>query len=129
MKRLTVKQKEKLLVEHDYEYYSLQNGVCYNDGIKKLGQLEDIEKELGIYFITLFKALKHGIWYKEDHEVKQFIPNERMHIVADCNGSDERTNYWVLSLIDLDSEKCLTDLRVTDYGLTWALTKEELDEM
>ena len=32
--------------------------------LNKLGQLEDIEEELGIDLITLFKALKNGVYHK-----------------------------------------------------------------
>lgn len=106
------------------EIYGEEHGIRL---VQIVGQLEDIEEELGINLITLFKTLKHGIWYKENHKVKQFIPNERMHIVADCNGSDERINYWLLSLIDIISKECLIDFWFDNYGKTWALTKEELE--
>lgn len=33
------------------------------DCINKLGKLEDLEEELGIDFITLFKAFNKGIWF------------------------------------------------------------------
>lgn len=34
------------------------------DCVNKLGKLEDLEEELGIDLLTLFKALKDGIYYK-----------------------------------------------------------------
>lgn len=106
------------------EIYGEENGIRL---VQIVGQYEDIEEELGIDLLTLFKALKNGIWYKVNHEVNQFIPDEGMHIVADCNGSEERTNYWLLSVIDLNSKECLIDFWVDNYGKTWALTKEELE--
>lgn len=37
---------------------------------QKLGQLEDIEEELGIDLITLFKALQNDIWLENvNHEI------------------------------------------------------------
>ena len=35
----------------------------YYDAVKKLGQLEDIEEELGIDLVTLFKALRNGFYH------------------------------------------------------------------
>lgn len=43
------------------------------DSIHKLGQLEDIEEELGIYLITLFKALKNGIYCKIENKNRTYI--------------------------------------------------------
>lgn len=34
--------------------------------LDKLGQYEDIEKQLGIDFITLYKAITKGVWVKHD---------------------------------------------------------------
>lgn len=87
--------------------------------IDKLGQLEDIEEELGIDLITLFKALKNGFWSidKKNH-IYKMKPTEgnggamSFYASYDCiikeNAYDEQ--YFLLK----------------DYGKTWALTKEEL---
>ena len=116
--RLTKKTKE------------LKNEICYlmpidNElkALDKLGQLEDIEDELGIDLITLFKALKNGIYVKEEHlpksPIRFIVPDE---LVFD-------TEY----LYQLKFCRAYTKLRETcypfyfkDYGKTWALTKEEL---
>lgn len=72
----------------------------------KLHDLEDIEDELGIDLIILFKALNDGIYYCD----KTYTVDEKLYIT---NG--EIYNYardkWVY---------------LKDYGKTWALTKEEL---
>ena len=86
------------------------------DSLHKLGQLEDIEEEIGIELITLFKALKNGIYWKDD------------------NG---KFYYFNLKGSVLDfNEKMIVDNPIDDvygeifllkeYGKTWALTKEEL---
>ena len=48
-----------------FEGVFFKNQVLAIDGkaIDKLGKLEDIEKELGIDLITLFSALKNGVYY------------------------------------------------------------------
>lgn len=81
------------------------------DSIHKLGQLEDIEDELGIYLVTLFKALKNGVW------VKGYGTTEII--------------FWISCADDnkllIDSKECGL-LQVEDYGKTWALTREGLED-
>ena len=79
----------------------------------KLGRLEDIEEDLGIDLVTLFKAFENGVYYKIDNEiefgtVEHFVPymNKKLHL---------RPLYKELRL------------SLKDYGKTWALTKEELE--
>lgn len=76
--------------------------------LNKLGQLEDIEEELGIDLITLFKALKNGVW------VKAFVGI--VFIQVSCN-------YFAF----LNNEIAPMIYYFKDYGKTWALTKEELE--
>ena len=83
--------------------------VC--DILNKLGQLEDIEEELGIDLATLFKALENGIW-----SINETIFYE----LVVCLGKDERGYF----LTHRDSDyKCY----LKDNGKTWAFTKEELE--
>lgn len=81
-----------------------------------LGQLEDIEDELGIDLITLFKALKNGFYAKGKEKKNRFC------YVSACFGSIELKNnglkYSTISMKEFYYFK--------DYGKTWALTKEEL---
>lgn len=76
---------------------------------EKLKQLENIEEELGIDLITLFKALKNGI-IMDDVEYYTFLTY------------DEVTNSYCF--------KCggWGKYFLKDYGKTWALSKEELEE-
>ena len=81
--------------------------------IQKLGQLEDIEEELGIELITLFKALKQGgVYVKADFLGDTEV---RMRSFQIC-GDDSGITIW--SQVRLNAK---------DYGKTWALTKEELE--
>ena len=129
----------------------------FNFGIKqsnkllnrKLGQLEDIEEELGIDLITLFKALKNGFYAK----VKLY---ETVRLHEHIYNGDELANCFEFKrkeigekVVFLKKPKLGHDLtymygyskdytqsngktceliicELKDCGKTWALTKEEL---
>lgn len=127
MSRLTKKDKNGYEVKGDNPNTSI--AMYISMGIQKLGQLEDIEEELGIDLITLFKALKQNMWYK--HYDKEY--NETWIWDAHCYMKpllnvysktieikeyvDNAGGYWY---VDKDV------VYLKDYGKTWALTKEEL---
>ena len=75
------------------------------DAIHKLGQLEDIEDELGIDLVTLFKALKQN------------------YVYVRTNVGIEKNKGFNICGLELWSQ---IKLNPKDYGKTWALTKEEL---
>ena len=81
---------------------------------QKLGKLEDVEDELGIDLLVLFKAIKNGIFAK---------------VLKHSN-----INYSRMGCINYEKKTFFTHtygsskLRFKDYGKTWALTKEELEE-
>ena len=91
--------------------------------VEKLGQLEDIEEELGVslaMFIKIFKASCSG---------------QTVFVKHDSDGDYERTIYKVylsnkyngVLLSTIKGGALLTDYKLKDYGKTWALTKEELE--
>ena len=84
--------------------------TMYGDPIQKLGQLEDVEEELGIDLIILIKALKNGCYVKPWTEIK--------HTYEIRTGSNN------IDLFLLDEND--NDYSLKDYGKTWALTREEL---
>ena len=75
---------------------------------EKLCQLEDIEDELGIDLITLFKALKNGFYYKDVFGDIEHISKEIINSLI--NGK----------IIEIREQ-------MKQYGKTWALIKEELE--
>ena len=81
--------------------------------IIKLGQLEDIEDELGIDLTILFKALKQGIYT---------MYQGKMDFMFSACLSYEPTIKAILVRFSDDTLCC----ELSDYGKTWALTKEEL---
>ena len=85
-------------------------GVIKQD-IDQLEKLEDIEEELGIDLITLFKALRDGVFINEDSSVYK-----------DCIKSIE---HWSDGWGFISNEDYI-EVLFKDYGSTWSLTKEVL---
>ena len=76
---------------------------------EKLQQLENIEEELDIDLINLFKALKDGIYYLEEENI--FFSND---VNLWCGTSK---NYYISGAGIYK--------KVKDYGKTWWLEKPE----
>ena len=89
----------------------LRSNKNIDECINKLGQLEDIEEELGIDLIIFIRAiLKLFVWVKYDYKIIQ---------VGLCLFESENEYYfWGHDKIYF----------IKDYGKTWALTKEELEK-
>lgn len=77
----------------------------------KLSKLEDIEDELGIDLVTLFKVLKGGIFVDGDSTHK--------YVFLDVNEKE------LFTINDFECAYFAASL--SQYGKTWALTKEELE--
>ena len=91
----------------------MPNSIEIRMALEKLSKIEDIEEELGIDLITLFKALKQGgVYVKYDNKVDWVLMMKNFEILGDGN------EITLLSQIKLNPK---------DYGKTWALTKEELE--
>lgn len=92
----------------------------FNAEYAKLADLEDIEEELGIELITLFKALKNGVYY---FAYQSQLTHDYVSLID---------NYVIFGPVDklyfTFKTWCENDpLLFKDYGKTWALTKEELE--
>ena len=83
-------------------------------------QLEDIEEEIGIDLITLFKALKNGCFAKETFD---YIGRKQTQIIF----TEFTQLYYTDDLDDYLIHIRTRDYYLKDYGKTWALTKEELE--
>lgn len=81
--------------------------------LDELKQYKKIEKNLGINFITLVKALKDGVYFKSTH-----IPEIQFGVIIIID---------IENLIVENRTHFLT-LQFKDYGKTWSLTKEELEQ-
>ena len=129
--------KDRLTYKEVYEDYINDERVCYNviptsyvsnqDCLNKLGQLEDIEDELSIELTTLFKAIKNGVWVKNYEQGIHYISL----ISWNCDVQKEKGklvplfsfSVWEGNKEDEDDTVYL----IEEYGKTWALTKEELE--
>lgn len=155
MERLT--KKEDIYIKSDGECeYKL---ISPNDGIgilecdpieimnldkatEKLHKILEIEDELGIELITLYRALNRGIYYKEDNHIFfttnniVLVGNELVQVkptyavkeatIKSCYYGDceplkylKDAHYW-------DWKTC-NHWKLKDYGVTWSLTREELE--
>ena len=104
---------------HTYEHDLFKDIYC------KLELLENIEEELGIDLITLFKALIFGIWtnqeqwYGDEKQGKIRFFQVRLLLEENAIGCIHNS-MW-------KGEEVIRTLYFKDYGKTWALTKEELE--
>lgn len=93
--------------------YRLQEDELRNEltAIHKLGQLEDVEEELGIELLVLHKAISCGAFML----TKNFdtVYCEHPKVVHYKSG-------WKILIHG-------SNLSFSSYGKTWALTKEELE--
>lgn len=94
----------------DEENQNIMNMLIKSELCNKLGPLEDIENELGIDLITLFKALKNGIYHiTSNKNMIGYLDVKWSWCIGRCYFKTKYGSYYF-----------------KDYGKTWALTKEEL---
>ena len=110
------------LTSHNYEHDLFKDIYC------KLRQLEDIEEELGIDLPILFTNTK--VFCKA--EIKKYTTDDygmkREEILF---SQIVERNLMSINLqnktIQLGSSWSFNDYKISDYGKTWALTREELE--
>ena len=107
---------ERFTFKVNDSYYVKEPRHLYDDTwelVQSLGKYEELEEELGIDLITLFKAISNeqGIW-KKDFETKDFV-NRRAMLTCEFGKWRIYDKEWIYE--------------VKDYGKTWALTREELE--
>lgn len=117
MERLTKKEKgiydikERTTQKNEFHIMpSTMIEIC-----QKLGQLEDIEEEIGIDLITLFK-----LWFGKVNTIYTKMYGE----LNNCFEVDIYNHRIEFILDEIDTY----EVTFEDYGKTWALTREELEE-
>lgn len=120
MNRLTLKIDKDLFIykaiaKNDENIYNYNNSSEI-DVVTKLGQLEDIEEELGIDLITLFKACSYNQAYCK-WEGKIYRAESIEYMLGET--------YIYFYFTECDISHLVLELK--DYGKTWALTREELE--
>ena len=123
MKRIT--KKEGVITQIDKDGNITKNDFIEvkdkDEAYKKLCQLEDIEQELGIDLITLFKALKYGVYY---YTSQKQLTHDYVWLYD---------NYISVCLRDKLSYSFLTCdekqiLSFKDYKTMWSLNREDLEQ-
>ena len=123
MKRTT--EKRIVYAGLNQDEPSIHNGfIIFKDideAYRKLYVLEDIEEEIGIDLITLFKALKYGVYY---YTSQKQLTHDYVWLYD---------NYVSASVRDKLSYSLLTCfqkqiLSFEDYGETWSLYMESLED-
>lgn len=118
--------------------FSLRNRLITTDEInesiyKRLKLLEDLEEEIGMSLLLLFRILKHG---RIIHKYKLFCTSKKMNLESSIiNGLFYESGQYGLEVYneeddidDIDEE--YNDFKyvyVKDYGITWAIKEEELE--
>ena len=98
------------LTENNDGMFFIKEYVLSWEANQKLGQLEDIEEELGIDLLVLHKAISCGVFML----TKNFdiVYCEHPKLIHYKSG-------WKMLI-------CGSNLSFPSYGKLWALTKEEL---
>lgn len=126
MQRLTKKinknrRKYRLITNADlYPGYYVVDDYCLrlDEAIDKLGKQEDIEEDLGIDLVILFKTINQRHIYVREHNT------EEKEIVAE----PIKPNFINHTFDFIDPRKEIGKGRpFSMYGKTWALTREELN--
>ena len=128
MSRFT-KKSNSILKEIEYQLIDEKENLSANEGIKKiqvlgtnkLGKLEDIEEELGI---NLIKAVE---LCKQVNSKKVVYTKERWGIDT-IKIIDELDIELFSHRLYKNFGGVYVSLDLYEYGKTWALTKEELEE-
>ena len=91
-----------------------------DEAYKKLYQLENLEEELGIDLITLFKALKYGVYYytSQNQLTHDYVWLYDNYISV---GFREKLSYSFMTCFQKQI------LLFEDYGVTWAIYRPELE--
>ena len=110
-KRIMEKYGETNTLEGTYDYF-----LVIKKDLEKLDQLEKIEEELGIDLITVFKALKNGIYHKDENNIIEFDSDIEFDYGYYADESTPKAYYFTGDEMYLFNE----------YGKKWSLDKKEL---
>lgn len=105
------------------EYTGMPNSIEIRTALEKLSKLEDVEEKLGIDLIPLLTALTNGyVFWKDDNSIYKIQIDSITNCCLKVN-----TWYYVDSstIVKRYGDEFTIDFK--DYGKTWALTKEELE--
>ena len=138
MIRLTYKLDEPVKTKYlNYEYNRIKDhdimrgnlGRITDDMIfNKLGQLEDIEEEIGMSLNTLFIILKWGQIVCKFRNIVD--PKKTIIVSRKIKGLYYDGCYYILEICEDGDDGYIINfdyVYIKDYGITWAIKKEELE--
>ena len=123
MERLT--KKEGVITQIDKDGNITKNNFIEvkdkDEAYKKLCQLEDIEEEISIELTTLFKALKYGVYYytSQNQLTHDYVWLYDNYVSASVR---DKLSYSLLTCFQKQI------LSFEDYGVTWSIYREALDQ-
>ena len=126
------------LTSKDINWYedfvsSMRNRLITENEIKdsiygRLKLLEDLEEDIGMNLLILFRILKHG------QIICKFIPieNPKKALLLSRKIKDLYYDgcYYMIGLYEDGDDGYIINfdyVYIKDYGITWVLTKEELE--
>lgn len=112
---------EDILEGHNIETLEELDGLLWY-----AKRIKDIEKELAIDLITLFKAVNDGFYYTKPHLIKSDNGNYSIHYVGTKARGIRLCGFgWCLTFFDETGKQDIIPIRT--YKKNWALTREELE--
>ena len=113
--------------------FSLRNRLITTDEINdsiyyRLKLLEDLEEDIGMSLLTLFKILKRGQLICKFKPM--WDPKKTILVSREINNLYYDGCYYKLDINEDGDEGYIIDYDpyIKDYGITWALTREELEK-
>ena len=113
--------------------FSLRNRLITENEIKdsiynRLKLLEDLEEDIGMSLLTLFRILKWGQIICKFRPM--WDPKKTILVSRKINSLYYDGCYYKLEIDEDGDEGYIIDYDpyIKDYGITWALTKEELEK-
>lgn len=133
MSRLTEKNDERYdfspsnFTGNDLSNYYSELEIAIAKMLLKVGQLEDIEAELGIDLRTLLKALRNGVYVNNEHFYRGLDEEQNETIqLFECRLLDGLKGIGIIHTSLSKGREVIREYTFEDYGKTWALTREEL---
>lgn len=112
-----IKPKSEYVSPYKEDIYFPSKNVKKRECYNKLGQLEDIEGEIGFDLITLFKALDDGIYVSEQNAENEIVWEE-----VGLNIHNKTLDF------KYPRKEIGKGRPLSMFGKTWALTRGELEK-
>ena len=109
--------------------YLPAHNIKHKQCVNKLGQLEDLEEDIGMSLLTLFRILKLGeiiCKFRPIEDPKKILLLSRKIKSLYYDGC-----YYMLGLYEDGDDGYIINfdyVYIKDYGVTWGITKKELGD-